>query len=380
MNISDGICDLTAERRHFGMAETLTKAVRQKGMVIKMRKFLTWLVLLSVLCTAWTSCRTGGKEISENEAVSLRESFLHKANEVEVTADAVTFTDGLGERVTVPLRPQNVAILYASFTTLWYEAGGTVSGCLGGESATELYREQIGRDITEDTGVRVLADSAQAKRWDIEGILAAAPDLIICSTAMSGYATIAAPAQAAGIPVIVVDYQDFSDYLKWFKVFCHLNGQPALWESIAMAALDEVAALLTSCPTEQGPTVLSMFAGVDLLKANTSATVLGGMLSAMGARNIIGTAADTGMEHTVVDLEAVFAADPDIILIQCHTGEDSARALVERLYGANPVWQSLIAVKEGRVYYLEKDLFHNKPNRRFAEAYTTLAGYLYPVS
>lgn len=345
-----------------------------------MKKILTWLVLLSVLCTAGISCRAGGEEASENEAVSLRESFLHKANEVEVTADSVTFTDGLGERVTMPLRPQNVAILYASFTTLWYEAGGTVSGCLGGESATELYREQIGRDITEDAGVRVLADSAQAKRWDIEGILAAEPDLIICSTAMSGYSTIAAPAQAAGIPVIVVDYQDFSDYLKWFKVFCHLNGQPTLWERVAMKALDEIAALLASCPTEQGPTVLSMFTGVDSLKANTSATVLGGMLSAMGARNIVDLPSDAGTEHTVVDLEAVFAADPDIILIQCHTGEDSARALVERLYGESPVWQSLTAVKEGRVYYLEKNLFHNKPNSRFAEAYATIAGYLYPAS
>lgn len=147
-----------------------------------------------------------------------------------------------------------------------------------------------------------------------------------------------------------------------------------------MKALDEIAALLASCPTEQGPTVLSMFTGVDSLKANTSATVLGGMLSAMGARNIVDLPSDAGTEHTVVDLEAVFAADPDIILIQCHTGEDSARALVERLYGESPVWQSLTAVKEGRVYYLEKNLFHNKPNSRFAEAYATIAGYLYPAS
>ena len=39
---------------------------------------------------------------------------------------------------------------------------------------------------------------------------------------------------------------------------------------------------------------------------------------------------------------------------------------------------SLSAVKNGKVYYLEKSLFHNKPNSRFAEAYKVLAQYLYP--
>jgi len=52
-------------------------------------------------------------------------------------------------------------------------------------------------------------------------------------------------------------------------------------------------------------------------------------------------------------------------------------ALVERLVGGSPVWQSLDAVKAGRVFYLDKTLFHNKPNRRFAEAYAMLAEMLY---
>ena len=53
-------------------------------------------------------------------------------------------------------------------------------------------------------------------------------------------------------------------------------------------------------------------------------------------------------------------------------------AHVATLYGDNPVWQSLTAVQNGKVFYLEKSLFHNKPNSRFAEAYRVLAGYLYP--
>ena len=148
---------------------------------------------------------------------------------------------------------------------------------------------------------------------------------------------------------------------------------------MALAALDEVVACLTACPVDQTPQVLSLFTGADSLKVNTSATVLGGMLRVLGASNVMDRLGGTDAQHAVLNLEAVLAADPDMILIQCHTGEQTARELVERLYGADPVWQSLRAVREGRVYYLEKTLFHNKPNRRFADAYAALAACLYPT-
>lgn len=316
------------------------------------------------------------------EAEALRQTFLAKANEVTVTDDAVTFTDGSGSgAITVKKNPQKTVNLYSSFTTLWYEAGGSVIGCIGGSSATTLYKDYIGRDITADSGVTTVATSASGKKWDVETILALKPDLIICSTAMSGYSTIQSPAAAANIPVVVMEYNDFSDYLKWFKVCCNLTGNADLWDSVAMAALDEVVDVLMSCPEENTPTVFSMFSGSDALEANTSNTVVGGMISAMNATNIVDTWENTtAAERLDINLETVYAADPDIILVQCHAGVDAAKELVEKVYGSNPVWQALTAVKEGRVYYLEKNLFHNKPNSRFAEAYTTLAGYLYPAA
>ena len=103
------------------------------------------------------------------------------------------------------------------------------------------------------------------------------------------------------------------------------------------------------------------------------------MIDAMNATNIVDKwdGAATA-ERVDINLETVFAANPDIILVQCHAGKEDAEALVASLYGSNPVWQSLDAVKNGKVFYLEKTLFHNKPNSRFAEAYKVLAGYLYP--
>lgn len=319
---------------------------------------------------------------SDDKVSALRQEFLAEADKVVVNEDSVTFTDASGDgstEITISKNPKKVVNLYASFTTLWYEAGGTVIGCIGGDSSVALYNEYIGRDITQDEGMTIAATSSSGKKWDTETIISLDPDLIICSTAMSGYSTIQAPAEAADIPLIAVSYNDFADYLKWFKIFCNLTGHPELWESVALKTLDEVVNVLASCPTENNPTVFAMFSGADSLQANTSNTVVGQMITMMNATNITDSWGDTsGAERLDINLETVFASDPDIIVVQCHAGTEAAMQQVEELYGSNPVWQSLTAVKEGKVYYLEKTLFHNKPNSRFAEAYEKLADILYP--
>ena len=324
---------------------------------------------------------TSAADELEAKKEALRQEFLAEANKVEVSEDAVTFLDAVSNEVaiTIPKNPQKVVNLYGSFTTLWYEAGGKVIGCIGGKSTTALYKEYIGRDITGDEGVTVVAEATSGKKWDTETIISLQPDLIICSKAMSGYATIEAPAKAANIPVIVVNYDDFSDYLKWFKVFCNLNGQPQLWDEVAMKALDEVVAALVECPQEGSPTVFSMFSGAESLQANTSNTVVGGMITAMNGENIVDSWEDAaGAERLDINLETVYMANPDIILVQCHAGAEAAKEQVAEFYGEDVVWQSLKAVKEGKIFYLEKELYHNKPNSRFAEAYQKLAQILYP--
>lgn len=324
----------------------------------------------------------GGNTDKETLKAQWKAKFLKGADEVTVSETSVTFKDATsvdGSTVTIRKNPGKVVNLYASFTTLWYEAGGSVVGCIGGSSSQELYLEYIGRDITAGDEATVVATSSSGKKWDTEKILELQPDLIICSTAMSGYSTIESPAKAANVPVIAVRYNDFSDYLKWFKVFCHLTGHAELWESVAMKALDEVVEVLAEIPAGNGPKVFSMFSGSSSLQANTSSTVVGGMVDAMKCSNIVDSWQNTSSADRLdINLETVFAANPDIIIVQCHAGADVAKKQVEDTYGSNPVWQSLNAVKNGKVFYLEKTLFHNKPNSRFAEAYQKLAGILYP--
>lgn len=353
-----------------------------------MKKFLS-IAAAAVMCAsgaiAVSACSDNNNEPQEDEngqkayvESELKEQFLSLANEVVVNEDSVTFTDASGaDSITIAKNPQNVYNLYGSFTTLWYEAGGTVSGCIGGSSAIALYEEYIGRDITQDEGMNVVATSSAGSKWSVENIISGQPDLIICSTSMSGYKTISGPAAEANIPVIAVSYDNFEDYLKWFKVFCNLTGNADLWDSIAMEALDDVVDVLMEIPLENNPKIFSIFNGTSL-QANLSTTVVGDMAKMMRATNIADSwYNETGAQRLEINLETVYSEDPDIILIQCHD-EDTAKETIESEYGDNPIWNALTAVKNGKVYYLQKTLFHNKPNRRFAEAYQIMAQLLYP--
>ena len=50
---------------------------------------------------------------------------------------------------------------------------------------------------------------------------------------------------------------------------------------------------------------------------------------------------------------------------------------IESMFRENPLWNELDAVKNGRVYYMDKNLYGFKPNARWAEAYEQLEGILY---
>lgn len=315
------------------------------------------------------------EEEVNNEVV---EYYMSKANEVVVTDTHVTFTDdGSGAEMSIAKNPQKVAVLFGSLACLWYEAGGTVQLAVGGKSAATTYKEQIGRDITQDEGVKVVTESSSGTAWDIETIIAEKPDLIVCSTGMKGYATISGPAQAAGIPVIGINYDAVQDYLKWFKVFCNLNGQPKLWDTVADATAQDIIEIVSSVPeVETAPTAVVLVLSSDVLKAYTYDSQPGVMIDELGGVNAVDPKNEGASASVEISLEDIYALDPDMILLS-EFGSTTVETLDE-LYGESPVWQSLRAVKEGKVYGLEKGLFHNKANKRYNESYLTMAQYLYP--
>ncbi len=77
-----------------------------------------------------------------------------------------------------------------------------------------------------------------------------------------------------------------------------------------------------------------------------------------------------------MSIEAIVAEDPDYIFVTCMGDLEEGQAQLEASLTSNPIWNTLQAVQNGRVLFLEKDLFHNKPNARWGESYEILAELL----
>ena len=306
------------------------------------------------------------------------EYYMAKANEVVVTDTHVTFTDDSGRgEISIEKNPKNAAILYPSFTCLWYETGATAPLIIGGKSGIELYNEQIGRDITKDEGVTVVSDSSSGGSWDVEAIIAYKPDLIVCSMGMKGYSTIGSAAEAANIPVIAIQYDHVQDYLKWFKVFCNINGHPKAWEAVANATAEKIIEIVSKVPADAvAPKVAILGVVSGKLRAYGTEAAAGTILNELGGINVF----DDGsapFESVDIDLEQLYAAAPEIILINQRGDKGATEEQLMEIVGGNAVWEGLDAVKKG-IIYLDKGLFHNKPNHCYEESYQTMAKILYP--
>ncbi|ONI40215.1 hypothetical protein AN639_12425 [Candidatus Epulonipiscium fishelsonii] len=337
-----------------------------------MKKFIKLLGIM-IIGVGLIGC-SSSENIKEEILVDDAFGFEDKANEIIIAGDTVTFIDGTGEEKTINKNPKRVVSLYTSHTVLWYEAGGEIVGRIQtGTSDDQLPKEALSEDI------QIVATSSSAKNISIESIISSNPDLVILGTAMS-QPTLVEPLKVAGIETIVVDYENMQDYLKWFKVFSNLNGKAELYDTVAKNTLNKTLNTLEIIKdVEHGPTVLNIYATPKSLSANLSASMSGGMISAMKGINIADEWNNPELSNRIdINLEAVLIANPDKILVQQSSKDGSAREMIEDLYGESSAWQALDAVKNNEIYYLDMKLFHYKPNSRFNEAYQQLGELFYP--
>ncbi len=329
------------------------------------QKSIAWLVCLCLAAGLLAGCAgPGGSSAiagSSAAASSQAQSSLQTADQdaASVPAGAVTFTDALGRTVTAD-HPQRVATLLGSFTDIWMLAGGSVT------ATVQDSWESFDLPLAEDT---VSLGSLTAP--DAERLVASKPDLVLASAKLDADLALQDVLEQAGIPVAYFDVSDFDAYLKMLDICTRITGQTDRYDTYGTQVGRQIDAAVAradgSCPT-----VLYLRAAAGRVEAKKSDGNVGAeMLRDLGSVNIADT--DAALAGTL-SMEAILAADPhDIFITSLSDDSDAAVAALTE----DPAWQSLTAVKEDRVYFLDKRLYNAKPNARWGEAYAHLADILY---
>lgn len=278
----------------------------------------------------------------------------------------VTFTDDVGAEISLNTRPERVAVLFSSFADIWTIAGGEISITVG----ETVERGLASKDV-------LLVDSGAGKTVNVELLISYAPELVICSADIGAQTDAAALLRSVGIPAACFRVESFSDYLRVLGIFTDVTGNKDAYVKHGAELKDEISSLLNGIPqNEAAPSFLFIRAGSSARSTkakNASQHFACAMLTELGASNIA-DAAPILLDG--LSIEEILRQDPDFILITSMGDEAASREYVASLF-ADPVWSNLDAVRDGRYFFLPKELFQYKPNAKWLEAYKILAEILY---
>ena len=284
-----------------------------------------------------------------------------------VSETGVTFTDDLGRQVTVD-HPKRVACLIASFADIWCLAGGAEQ-IVAATDATWTYYDLPLRDDVVHLGA--------AKELNLEQLLACEPDLVLASCGTDRNVALEETFDQMGINVAYFSVNSFEDYLRMLKVCTQIAGNAENYETYGIAVQTQVEnALLRADGTR--PSVLYIRAtGSSCKVKNSEGSVLGEMLAALDCENIADR--DNSLLEQL-SIEEILLADPEYIFVVLQSADPTeAQEVLEMTLLRDPAWESLTAVREGRYYVMDPNLYNLKPNARWGEAYEQLADILYPA-
>ncbi|MFG0250037.1 MAG: ABC transporter substrate-binding protein [Phycisphaeraceae bacterium JB051] len=280
-------------------------------------------------------------------------------------ADGIHIVDDLGRKVTLATTPKRIAAAVPAAVEVL---------CL-------LEKPPVIRlDMPED---RIYPQSAKpipamhvghAVGPNLEQLTQAKPDLVILSPT---FASFLPGIKKLGIDALVYSVRSIDDVPTLYK---HIG---TLVEADAKA--NELASQMqlfidsnTIASKDDGPKVFALFGMRDSFNAFMPQSYLGSMVRTLGGKMVTQDAVPvrTGSSVGSFSMENIVASAPDVIIVISH-GQDSN--ISEKL-ATNPLWGSLDAVKQGRVYTLSEWLFLMNPGPRMTDALPKLKALMYPES
>lgn len=281
---------------------------------------------------------------------------------------AVTVRDDLDREITLEAQPQRVAVLMGSFAETWQLAGGELI------AAPKDAWEDFDLDL-DDTVVNL----GSYQKISVEALFDLNADLIIASANTKSQVELKETLENAGVNTLYFDVNGFEDYLRMLQTCTAITGRADLYEVNGLQVQQQVeaakAAAVTALEGQEAPRVLFVRTAASGIHVKGSeGTVLGLMLRDLGCVNV----ADGSDLLENLSMEKIIEEDPDrIFIVMQGSDQEGAQKTLEDTLTSNPAWSGLTAVKTEQVHYMDKNLYHLKPNNRWGIAYEQLEQLLY---
>lgn len=286
---------------------------------------------------------------------------------IQEDSERVLVRDDSDFEVLVSKKPQKVILLNNSLLDLWYIAGGAAIARVSGE--VNVPQEAMN-----------LKELGTMTNISIEELISLQPQLIVLADNIDAQQNMRPILEQSGIQVISLRYSTYQDTIDILKLFTSITAEEEIYKNQVLNLEKEVTEIVNKAPKDEEVSAVILFTSSQNIMVELEDTFTGDILKKMGGINIAkdGIPLDARPDKAAFSLEAIIAADPDVILFNTMGNIESAKEKIKKELEDNPAWAELRAVKEGRVYYLPREIFIFKPGINTAMAFEHIGMILYP--
>lgn len=202
------------------------------------------------------------------------------------------------------------------------------------------------------------------KTFSVESILACKPDFVYGSKGMHDY--LQPVLKKYNIDLYLSDAQSIEDIKKEFLYIGELTGRQRSAKSF-VSTIDQTLTNIIKKPPVPQKIYYEVWNNPYISIGHNS--YINDIITSCGAKNIFD---DTEIPYPNVSPESIIKANPDVILIQ-----SDLKLSVEDIK-KRPGWKNIKAVKKGRIYIINSDVY-NRPGPRVLTALINLNKILWQI-
>ncbi|SFT43380.1 iron complex transport system substrate-binding protein [Selenomonas sp. GACV-9] len=313
-----------------------------------MKKIL-FLLLSAVFMLAMAGCGSQPADKADNSA---------KAYAV--------ITDDLGREVVLPQKPARIVVTSASFLEPLEAVDGAslVVGRPDSKTKMPAYAKE-------------LASVGKVYQIDAEKVLACEPDLVIVNKGMNE--KLVSTLESNGIKTLVLDMKSYEDVKREVGILAQVTGAKNKGDKLVAEMDAKIQSVKDKIPQDKRR-VSVIHSTSQGLTVQLEGSIAGSVAKMLGWENVASgtTPLEKNPDAAPYSLEDLVAQNPELIFVTSMGKLDTIKTEMDATMKENPAWQSVAAVREGRVYYLPQDLFLLSPGIHYPEAVEMMAKCVYP--
>ncbi len=272
--------------------------------------------------------------------------------------------DAAARKVALPKKPSRIVSLSPSYLGMIEAVGGQ----LVGRAASKVG--------TVPPAFAAVPEVGLVYNINMEALVALKPDLVLAGR--NQHDKFVPLLESNGIAVLELDAKTYPEVQQTLALLGRIYGREEA-AAAQIARLDQqIAAVKARLPKGKPKTIVIMHATAASVTVEGSHSIAGCVAGLLDMDNVAAKALKGRSDKTPYSMESLVEQNPELIFITSMGKPEEIQNRLRMDFQNNPAWNSLAAVRAGRVYVLPENLFLLNPGLKYPAAVEYMAKIVYP--